>query len=424
MHLSPALLSAEKLPLSEMLRRHALCQELAKSLAPQAGGILFFSRLAIYYLTGAYAHGVFWLPLEPNNSKPLLMLYAPAANPSTHSIIDLYTSQSPLDNMCIIENFSDIPISCQKFSCVLSPTLAMEMGALPWDLSRRLQKELQAHEFVAADAIFLQARSRKSVWELNKMRIAGARHNEGICQILPKRMRPGMSEKEIAHLSWEVFFGLGHSGMNRLGNFGEECFLGHIAAGDNGNYPSHFNGPLGLKGEHPATPYMGDGKTIWQKNQILSLDIGYVLEGYHTDKTHIYYSGKISSLPAEVRKAHDACVEIQNKAAEELKPGAIPSEIWNNAKSRAEKFGISEGFMGLDGNKVPFLGHGIGLVIDEFPVLANRFDEPLLENMTIAIEPKVGFPGIGMVGIENTFVVTQAGGISITGEDYNIIEVE
>ncbi len=425
----PHALSSEKLPLSEMQRRHCLCRELAEVHTPNAGGLLFFSRLAIYYLTGAYAHGVFWLPTQnsSNTSEPLLMLFEQAQPTSLASIsvLDHYATQSPVMNMCTISSYDDISKCCSDYSAPISSVVAAEMGSLPWSYARKVQASLgEVKEFVAADAIFLKARSRKSLWELNKMRIAGARHHEAVAHILPQRMQAGMSERELAHLSWEVFFSLGHSGMNRMGNYGEECFLGHIAAGDNGNYPSHFNGPLGLKGEHPASPYMGDAQSVWQKNQILAMDIGFVLEGYHTDKTQVYYSGSVAQLPSQVRKAHDVCIEIQERAARSLKPGAIPSQVWNDAKEYAQKQGIDEGFMGLGGNKVPFLGHGIGLVIDEFPVLAQRFDEPLYENMTIAIEPKVGIAGVGMVGVENTFVVTKTGGESITGEDYSIIEVK
>ncbi len=427
MHCSAHDLSAERLPLSEMLRRHDLCREFATAFAQNAGGMLFFSRLAIYYLTGAYANGVFWLPMQSANASPLLMLFEPPSlsRTSLESVRKLYSGQSPLLNMCSLSSYSDISTCCQEYSVPISTVVAAEMGSLPWSHVQTVQQGLkEVKEFVAADAILLRARSRKSLWELNKMRIAGARHHKAVAHILPQRMHSGMSERELAQLSWEVFFSLGHNGMNRMGNFGEECFLGHIAAGDNGNYPSHFNGPLGLKGSHPASPYMGDAHSIWGKNQILAMDIGFVLEGYHTDKTQVYYSGNVASLPSEVRKAHDVCIEIQQRAAEALKPGAIPSDIWNDAKEYAQKNGVDEGFMGLGGNKVPFLGHGIGLVIDEFPVLAQRFDEPLHENMTIAIEPKVGISGVGMVGVENTFVVTQAGGVSITGENYSIIEVE
>ncbi len=413
-------LSSEKLPLAEMQRRHNLCRTLCQQLSPQAGGIVVFSRLSIYYLTGTYADGVFWLPLQ---GTPLLFVRraverARAESPLAH--IHLLTS-SPHEK----SNFgAQIRALCQDFSSPLSTHVAVEMEALPWNMAREWQQGLTKHSFTAADPILLRARSQKSSWELNKMRLAGARHHEGVYKQLPTRLRAGMSEREISHISWDVFFGLGHSGMNRMGHFGEECFLGHIAVGDNGNYPSHFNGPLGLKGQHPAIPYMGNSQSIWEKNQILALDIGYVLEGYHTDKTQVYFSGKLQQLPDVARKAHDACIEIQQRAAEALRPGAIPSEIWNETLTHAKRLGIEEGFMGIGGNKVPFLGHGIGLVIDEFPVIAARFDEPLMEGMTLAIEPKVGIAGLGMVGVENTFEVTPSGGISLTGNDFNIIEVE
>ncbi len=402
---------SEKLPLEEVQRRHALCRTLCQQQQPQAGGMLIFSRLSIYYLTGTYADGIFWLPLD---GEPILFVRrAP----------ERARAESPIARIHEFSSYAELNGLCRELASPLSPTLGAEMAALPWNIAKELQQCLTEHTFTPIDSVLLHARSQKSPWELAKMRLAGARHNEGVCQVLPQRMRAGMSERELAHISWEVFFALGHSGMNRMGNFGEECFLGHIAVGDNGNYPSHFNGPLGLKGEHPAIPYMGHSQTIWEKNQLLAMDIGYSLEGYHTDKTQVYFSGKLSSLPDVARKAHDACIEIQQKAAESLRPGAIPSEIWAQAQADAKRLGIEEGFMGLNGNKVPFLGHGIGLVIDEFPVIAARFDEPLMEGMTLAIEPKVGITGLGMVGVENTFEVSPTGGLSITGTEYGIIEV-
>ena len=72
-------------------------------------------------------------------------------------------------------------------------------------------------------------------------------------------------------------------------------------------------------------------------------------------------------------------------------------------------------FMGYGNRRAAFLGHGIGLQIDEPPVLAEGFDEPLAENMVLALEPKKGVPGIGMVGSENTYRVTPDGGVSLTG---------
>jgi len=82
-----------------------------------------------------------------------------------------------------------------------------------------------------------------------------------------------------------------------------------------------------------------------------------------------------------------------------------------------------ENFMGFGTRRVKFLGHGIGLQIDEIPVIARGFDEPLQEHMVLALEPKKGIAGVGMVGIENTFVVTPAGGRCITGDHPGLMPV-
>ncbi len=406
--------SPEKLPTEEMQRRHALCCELCHADRPQLGGILIFSPLAIYYLTGTLTDGIFWLPF---NDKPLLFVRRAEERARMESpLASIYTLPMGFQ-------WSQLVDLCQEYGAPLTHTMAVEMGSLSWADSREFRNAFIRYDIMPADGHILQARARKSPWELRKMRRAGELHADALCRILPPLLHVGMSERDIARVAWEVFFSLGHCGMNRMGNFGEECFLGHVAVGDNGNYPSHFNGPLGLRGEHPATPYMGNADSIWQNNHILSTDMGFVFEGYHTDKTQMYFSGKIRDMPDVARKAHDACIDIQQRAAERLCAGAIPSNIWEEAKARAEKWGVAEGFMGFGNNKVRFLGHGIGLVIDETPVIATRFDAPLVEGMTLAIEPKVGIPGVGMVGVENTFEVTRTGGVSLTGTDFSIIEV-
>jgi Xaa-Pro aminopeptidase len=115
-------------------------------------------------------------------------------------------------------------------------------------------------------------------------------------------------------------------------------------------------------------------------------------------------------------------VEIQNEIAEMLKPGAIPSRIYRHIMDNLDEDFLSN-FMGFGKRKVKFLGHGIGLLIDELPVIAEKFDAPLQEGMVFAVEPKKGIKNIGMVGIENTFIVTPQGGQCITGNSPCLIPV-
>jgi Xaa-Pro aminopeptidase len=206
-------------------------------------------------------------------------------------------------------------------------------------------------------------------------------------------------------------------------NFGEEVFLGHVSVGDSANYPSVFNGPVGLIGVHPATPYMGSAEVIWTTGQPLIIDNGFTWQGYMTDKTQVYWLGNKKHIPRDALKAHDFCIELQAKIASLLKPGTTPGEIWNHCRTEVENSGWREGFMGYGKNKVYFVGHGIGLAIDEYPVLASGFDLPLEEGMTLAVEPKIGIPGFGMVGVENTFEITPEGGKCLTGEKFDIITI-
>lgn len=401
----------ERLPASEMLSRHAKCRAALAAIAPTAGGLLVFSRLAIYYLTGSWANGVLWLPAE---GAPVLL----CRKGRERAVLE-----SPLPTILSFRSFGDLAPLCEQAGSPLAPVCAAEQSGLAWNLAALLTARLPGVSFVPGDAALAMAQADKSEWELAKMRLCGARHAKGLMEALPAVIRPGMSERDIARRCWDAFFDLGHQGQLRMTG-GDEIFLGHIAAGDSANYPSVFNGPVGLRGEHPALPFAGDAGTVWKKGEVLTIDNGFALEGYSTDKTQVYFAGKAAAIPEAVRRGHDFCVRVQRAVAARLAPGAVPSELYALAMDMAAREGMTEGFMALGENKVKFLGHGIGLTIDGWPVVAKGFDAPLTAGMTLALEPKYGIAGVGMVGVENTFEVTDAGCRCLTGETYDIICID
>ncbi|RYD02097.1 hypothetical protein N752_26980 [Desulforamulus aquiferis] len=237
-------------------------------------------------------------------------------------------------------------------------------------------------------------------------------------------LREGMSEADLGTELFDVMVKEGHHGIARFGMFNTEMLFGQIGFGEGSIYPSYFNGPGGSYGLSPAVPLLGSHRRKLKKGDLVFVDVACGVEGYHTDKTMTYMFGE--SLPQEVISVHQECVAIQNKIAELLKPGVTPAFIYETIIN-----GVSpefmENFMGFGNRRVKFLGHGIGLVIDETPVIAEGFYDFLQEGMTIALEPKKGIAGIGMVGIENTFIVTPQGGRCITGDnpaDSCILELE
>ncbi|HKK32989.1 MAG TPA: Xaa-Pro peptidase family protein [Desulfomicrobiaceae bacterium] len=400
----------ECLPLQEHRSRIAACLNDLARLAPQCSGMLVFSRMNIYYLTGTWAGGALWVPQK---GRPLLLC---------RKGMERAVLESPMQDIIPFRSASEIPSLARDHGVGLGKAIGVEMAGLPWGMGRKLERALEETELVPADHVLARIRSVKSEWELSKMRLVGARHHECLTEILPERIHPGMTEREIAIKVWEVFFSRGHQGMLRMQAPGEEAFLGHVSAGDSGIYPSVFNGPLGLRGQHPAMAQMGSAGKVWQENEVLMLDCGFCVEGYHTDKTQAYWSSS-AEVPAVARDAQNLCLEIQAGLADSLRPGVLPSELYAAGVQMAEKAGFSAGFMGLGSNQVRFIGHGIGLAVDETPVIAARYDEPFEVGMVMALEPKIGIPGIGMVGTENTFEVTESGGRSLTGGNFEPVFV-
>ena len=96
------------------------------------------------------------------------------------------------------------------------------------------------------------------------------------------------------------------------------------------------------------------------------------------------------------------------------------SDLYNIAANIAKKEGLSANFMGTE-QQAKFVGHGIGIQINELPVLTPRSKEELLPNMVFALEPKFVIPGVGAVGIENSFLVTETGVEKLTRFNEEII---
>jgi Xaa-Pro aminopeptidase len=373
--------------------------------------MLVFSRLNIYYFSGSFASGVFWLPLD---GDPVLFCRRGEERAKRESSIKHIHS---------FRSYRDIESILDASNASLPVLLAAEMNGLSWTLSNSLIKHLSAHQFFPADRIIGMSRAKKSPYELTILREAGAKHANCLTKLLPLHLHEGMSELQICHQVLELFLSEGHLGILRMENYGEEAFLGFVSVGDSANYPSVFNGPVGLRGAHPATPHMGSADVRWTKGKPLTIDNGFTLAGYMTDKTQVFWLGDKKNMPVHARKAHTFCIDLQARIAELLKPGMLPSDIWKHCLAEVEGSAWSEGFMGLGKNKVSFVGHGIGLAIDEYPVLTHGFDLPLEEGMTLAVEPKIGIPGFGMVGVENTFEVTINGGKSLTGENFDVISI-
>ena len=300
----------------------------------------------------------------------------------------------------------------------LVANIGINEGAVTVSFYKMLQKNVPQSVFSDIGQLCARLRAVKSEYELNKMKKAGELSRE-IYALIPGLIKLGMSEWELGLLLFQESAKRGLNCMSRVAG-GNEFFFGNISFGENSLYPSAFDGPGGIRGRSPACPFLGSDRTL-KAGDLIYIDMVTPCDEYYIDKTRVYSAGKPSQKAID---SFQKCCAIQDVVRDMLKPNVTPSYIYNKIykeyiESDPE---FAEHFMGYRQNQVKFLGHGIGIVLDEYPVIADKFNLPLEASMTIAVEPKKGIEGIGMVGIEDTFIVSPNGGINIT-EDFREIIV-
>ncbi len=363
-----------------------------------------FGKLNQYYFTGTMQDGMLLVPREDEAVFWVRQSIERALDESHFSVI------KPM------KSYRDAAAGMGK----VPDTVYLETEVVPLGLYRRFQKYFPFKEARSVDFQLSMLRAVKSDFELDLMRESGEIHRRILEERVPSLLREGVSEAEFAAELYVVMMEEGHHGLARMAMFQTEIILGNICFGESSIYPTYFNGPGGNLGLCPAVPLFGSRERKLRKGDLVFIDIGCGVEGYHTDKTMTYVFG--GSLSEEVVSQHQQCVDIQNRVAARLKPGEIPSKIFADTMNSL-KPDFLENFMGFGERRVKFLGHGIGLAIDEIPVIAEGFDLPMEEGMAFALEPKKGVKDIGMVGIENTFLVTSAGGECITGDNPGLMKV-
>jgi len=389
------------LELRDRMERFRLCMDREN---PTWDLAVIFGRTNQFYFTGTMQDGVL---LIPRDDEAVLWV---------RRSIERALDESFFPDIRPMRSFRDA--AAGMGAC--PPSVHVDAEAVPLAHLERFRKHFPFVGTRSLDEQVAGIRSVKSAYEVSLLEQSGRIHRHVLEDRVPGMLREGMSE---AGLGGEVFSLLvreGHHGISRFGRFGTEMILGQIGFGESTLYPTSFDGPGGCPGAAPGAPVLGSHRRTLAAGDLVFVDCACGVQGYHTDKTMTYMFGR--SIPDEAIEAHHQCVEVQDETAALLRPGVSPSEVYETIIAGLEpKF--LENFMGFGDRRVLFLGHGVGLQVDEMPVIARGFDEPLEEGMVIALEPKKGVEGVGMVGTENTFVVTRGGGRSITGTNPGLIPV-
>jgi Xaa-Pro aminopeptidase len=279
-------------------------------------------------------------------------------------------------------------------------TPAMLDSTLPYSRKRYLSKCLSGFEDSKEDAskIFHRLRETKSSWEIDQIRKSGHVNHEMFLAVA-ERCGNGVTELDVASVAEEVSRKRGFGGRIRMRRWPMDCDRAVVAAGRSGGVPSFFDSAIGGSGANPMAP-LGSGHRRIEEEVPVLVDIVHVHRGYISDCTRMFSSG---SLPEIWNERLNDMVEIRDSIVNNLGSGGTCSEAWELGRDLAIEMGHAEHLMGMRPHQAKFLGHSVGLELDESPVLANGFDRPMHEGCIMAIEPKVVYDD-GAVGTEDTWV--------------------
>jgi Xaa-Pro aminopeptidase len=236
---------------------------------------------------------------------------------------------------------------------------------------------------------------------------------------VPELLKPGISEIEVGGRLTGLAMAMGHQNMLRIRGMNNEMYTWHVISGESGVVPGHLDAAFSGSGLSPAFP-MGAGlKSIRPREPVL-IDFGTCYNGYLVDQTRMFSIGPPDS---KYVKAYEFLCEIEAALMERLRPGASCSDLYEFAVDLGRRNGFEDAFLGPRGSKTVFVGHGVGLEINDFPFLAAGHDYRIEAGMTLALELKMVLGG-GAVGLENTLVVLEEGVRKLTVADESFIMVE
>lgn len=378
------------IPLFELDTRIA---QLQKNLQKkELDGTLLVGRINLYYFTGTAQQG--WLYV-PCSGEPLLMIFKEFSRARMESALKIIIS---------LASSKKIPAVIAEAGLPQPKNIGMELDILPVNIFRQYQQIFPAIDIKDISLELRLQRAVKSPYELERIRTA-VRCSDTMAEYAKTILREGKSELEAAGEYEGHARALGHQGLVWMRLFNSDFQIGHLMCGASAAEPSYFASPNGGQGPNPLVAH-GSGHNLLRRNQPIILDYTFAQEGYISDHTRVY---SIGPLADELMRGHDAMCAIQEKAKTLAVPGAIAGDIYRQLVEMAEGLGYGDSFMGAGERPVRFVGHGVGLELDEFPFIAMNQKLALQENMVLALEPKLVFPGKGMVGIENTHIVTTQG---------------
>ncbi len=369
-------------------------------------GALIVHHTNLFYFSGTSQNAHLFVPRE---GEPLLMV---------RKSFERARKESPIDQILDVKSLKMIP---EMLAGRGLPTrvVGMELDVIPYNTWTLYQKAFADSQVVDVADPIRRLRMIKSDYEVNLL--------QGACAVLdqvfaetPAMIREGMTEVELASLFEAAMRRRGYGGCSKMRAFNQDFFLGNVTSGGSGAEPSFFNGPVGGCGLTPANNPHGAGWKTIGRDEVIYIDYTCLINGYTADGARMFVIGDV---PARLRQAHQAALVMEAELAAMLKPGVICEDVYLRAEELAARMGLEEHFMGIGADRVRFIGHGVGLELDEYPIFAKGVRMALASGMTFALEPKFVFSE-GAIGTENTYALGATGARRLTQAREEIVRVQ
>ncbi len=363
-------------------------------------GCILTTAVNVFYMTGMVYNGYYYLPIE---GQPVHFVKRP--------------EDVSFDNTIYIRKPEQITDELKNLGRSIPQSVLIETDVISFGECSRLLNTFGLKEAANASTLMRKVRSVKTEFELEQVRLCARKH-EAVYKMIPSVYKDGMTDIEF-QIEIERLMRL-HGSLGLFRSYGEnmDIYMGSLLTGENAEAPSPFDFALGGAGTSPILPLGASGQKIKKGNTIM-VDMAGNYTPWMTDMTRVFSVGKTLDL---AYRAHQVSIEISNKVMDIAKPGVSCAELYNIAMEAVVKNNLEPYFMGTK-QQAKFVGHGVGLEINEPPVLTPRSKELLEPNIVFALEPKFVIPEVGAVGIENTYLVTQDGLEKLTILEEEIIEL-
>lgn len=363
-------------------------------------GLLVADNADIFYLTGRVYAGFAYIPA---GMAPLWFVRRPV--------------ELEGDGVVYIRKPEDMASYIVAAGLAMPRRLGLELDILSFNQAERLRSVFPGAECVDATPMMRSMRAVKTDFEVEQMRLSGLKH-EQVYRKIPKLYRVGMTDVELQVEIERISRLEGCLGVFRISGQSMEIYMGNVLAGRNADVPAPYDFAMGGRGLDPSIPGGAAGEEIKEHNVVM-VDLNGNFTGYMTDMTRVFAVG---SLPQEAVDAHQCSIDICRAFEREARPGVEARTLYEMCADMARERGLERYFMGHR-QHAGFVGHGVGIEVNEWPVIAPRSRQILERNNTIALEPKFVIPEVGAVGIENTYVIEDTGARSLTNAPEEIVQL-